>query len=427
MFYLMSANTSNSAVAKNIKYKKNYPKSGGDLLRYLVFRLTHPAQFVWSANSAKYKQVFAASAAFYNEKYQDTIKVERYRYDIDDAAGSVLVDKIDRDTKLVNNESNHRVFAAQIFTNNGGPDLYNPLNTHVIYASSNGDCHELHTAQILDDVNKSSVVGIAFNPMGVGSSPGHSRGPEDIEAALEAIVDDLVSNGVPLKNIVLKGRSLGAAIATKVAAKTEYQKPGNGISVFNDRSFKTLSGAAASFVSDNIPVFKRAVHTFISRLFKRLDLEIDALTEFNKINVQNPGNAVAVVLNEEDSVLRDAAITNHSLNNKNCIVCSAPGADNHNAWFNQLQIKEVYDENGTLSNYDNGQSVSEHVQDLLQGIPRKNLPAKKNGLFTKFANNIKLHFIKKSAAEEAPQNVQPENKSTDDKTTDNKDSRLLRP
>lgn len=426
MFYLMSANTSNSSVDKNIKPKKNYLKSGGGLLRYLVFRLTHPAQFVWSANSARYKQVVAASAAFYNQKYQDTIKIDKYSYDIDDAAGRVRVDGIDGDTNLVNNESNHRVFAAQIFTNNGGPDLYNPFNTHVIYVSSNGDCHELHTDQILDDVKKSSVVGIAFNPMGVGSSPGHSRGPEDIEAALEAIIDDLVHNGVPLKNIVLKGRSLGAGIATKVAAKDEYQNPGNGISVVNDRSFKTLSGAAASFVSDNIPVFKRSVHTFISRLFKGLDLELDALAAFNKINVKNPGNAVAVVLNDKDSVLGDAAITKVSLNNKNCIVCSVPGTDNHNAWFKQLAIQEVYDENGILSNDDKGQSVSERVQNLLQGIPTKNLPAKKNGFFTKFGN-IKSFFIKKLPAEEAPEDVQPENKSTDYKTTDNKGSRLSPP
>lgn len=335
-----SSFVANNAEAETLPNKKEYPKPASGLSRYIAFRLIHPAQFIWPGSSRIFKDI-----RNYQARKSD-LDQQLMRFDINDASNICTVQRINNydENKHVGVEPNHRCFYATTLRAKDNPPEKDVDAVHVIYVSSNADCYELNIDEMEHEAKNGAVV-IGFNPMGVGLSPGHSRGPEDIEACLETVIDALLAKGVPCKNIVLKGRSLGAAIATKVAAKDEYQKPGDGVTVINDRSFKKMSDAVGCFIKANVPIFKQAIHDFFAGLVKALGLEIDALAAFKSINEKNSGNAIAVVLNAPDSVLLDSAIRKEDVieknleNNQHYIECDATSSiNNHNANRNDLVI-----------------------------------------------------------------------------------------
>lgn len=179
-------------------------------------------------------------------------------------------------------DASKRYFDAAIFTTDFS-NIYNPNKQFIIMAGGNATCYEQFAAQMHamtdDDTN---VIG--FNPMGVGMSLGVTSSPDDYQAAIKSIIDNLHKNGVPHDRIVLQGQSLGAAMC--LAAAEQYQERGQRVKVIADRTFARLDNTAATMIWP--------LYVPIKLLVNLLGLNIYAATAFNNINQKNPGDAIGL-------------------------------------------------------------------------------------------------------------------------------------
>ena len=209
-------------------------------MRRQAFKLVYPAQFIFTP---KNKNFIEKHNEFYKEYKYSNKKTQNLRFNMD---GDKKLNGISEQEKP--NKNNKYIDAALIHNkeNNDKNKMF------IIHCGENMSCYEW----LLERFDEYADLGynvIGFNPMGVGYSTGVTNGPEDYEAARTAIIENLRLNGIPPENIILSGQSLGAAIATKVAAK--YQSEDMRIRVINDRSFAKLDTAAASFIQSFIPTW----------------------------------------------------------------------------------------------------------------------------------------------------------------------------
>lgn len=196
-------------------------------------------------------------------------------------------------TEIQKQDSAKRYFEAAIFTKDLS-NIYNKNKQFIIMAGGNATCYEQYGSQMCAMTDDNTNV-IGFNPMGVGMSPGITRGPDDYQAAIKAIIDNLHNNGISHDHIVLQGQSLGAAMCLSVAE--QYQERGERVKVIADRTFARLDNTAGTMLW---PLYYPV--KFLVRLF---GLNIDAATAFNKINEQHPGDAIGLSANN-DGVIPDS-------------------------------------------------------------------------------------------------------------------------
>ncbi|MCS5710956.1 alpha/beta fold hydrolase [Candidatus Berkiella aquae] len=130
----------------------------------------------------------------------------------------------------------------------------------IIHAFGNGDCAEIHDSELQELTNKyanKNVVVVGMNFRNVSNSRGKPSSEKDWIEDVVSIVDHYRGKGAPLKNILLKGHSLGGAIMTMAAAKifadelaklkqTTPNPSKEAINncaprLFNNRSFSTLA------------------------------------------------------------------------------------------------------------------------------------------------------------------------------------------
>lgn len=125
----------------------------------------------------------------------------------------------------------------------GSEDIFNKHHQYLILI---GDYDSYYEA--LDDKMQSlsnpfcSI--IAFNPPGVGSSPGAVTHPLDYQTALQAIIDELLAKGIHCRNITLMGHGFGGAIAVTTALP--YHQNGQFLGVIADRTFSSSARLAAT-------------------------------------------------------------------------------------------------------------------------------------------------------------------------------------
>lgn len=110
---------------------------------------------------------------------------------------------------------------------------------YIISFVGNGMCYEVIIAEMKEDAKalKANVVG--FNLRGVGQSTGKAKSSGDLVIDGIAQVQRLLDLGVSSQNIMLKGHSLGAGVASLVAEHFHHLV--QPINLFNGRSFSTIT------------------------------------------------------------------------------------------------------------------------------------------------------------------------------------------
>lgn len=267
-------------------------------LRRQIFKIVYPAQvFHTPAN----KEFINYHVEFYNS-YSPNHSKQQITFKIDGDQSSQGI------SAIRNIDDNEKSIDAVLISKRNSSDKNKMF---LIHCDGNLTCYEVLSYQ-LEQFASSGYVVIGFNPMGVGYSKGVTNGPEDYEKSLTAIIENLRLNGVPAENIVLSGRSLGAAIVTNVAAK--YQIHNLRLRVINDRSFANLDSVSASFAQSLIPTkFLRnslglIIYYIVKKLIDVFNLNINAEQSFTKTNTINPGDALCLcvendeIINKKDSL-----------------------------------------------------------------------------------------------------------------------------
>jgi hypothetical protein len=170
---------------------------------------------------------------------------------------------------------------------------HSPEDKYIINFVNNGQGYE----NIIDDMQKDALelgqVVIGFNLRGVSKSTGELNSKDDLVIDGIAQVQRLLDYGVPSKNIILKGESLGAGIATLVAH--HFHQKGQPIYIFNSRSFSSVTNFATSTIPQIATLFEVPrikvigevlgwiLKPFIKSLISLADWEINAGNAFKKI------------------------------------------------------------------------------------------------------------------------------------------------
>lgn len=121
-----------------------------------------------------------------------------------------------------------------------------------------------------------------FNYRGTGNSKKVPKRAEDLIADGEACVQYLLSKGVKEENILIHGLSLGGGVGTQVASLHEK------IALINERSFSSLSKAAAALVNVS----------FVQSLLKKLGWELDSISAYDKIKAEK-----LIIFHKQDSIM----------------------------------------------------------------------------------------------------------------------------
>lgn len=114
---------------------------------------------------------------------------------------------------------------------------------YIMKYNGNGMHYQDRIQEFVRDANKLKSNIIGFNYRGVGNSVKQPQTVQDLITDGIAQVQRLLDAGVDSKKITLDGISLGGGIATMVAHY--FHQQGKPIYLWNDRSFASLSKAAA--------------------------------------------------------------------------------------------------------------------------------------------------------------------------------------
>ncbi len=259
-------------------------------IRGRIFQIIYPAQIYFKAGNAYFEQ---EHKNFYDSHLVNTTKTN-IRNDLNNNIKNPYA--MDLDAAIISTKQSNK---------------YDPKKQYLIHCDGNATCYE-NLDSLCETYTSALTNVVLFNPPGVGHSPGKTNGPEDYQLALKSIVEHLHSQGIPYENIILSGRSLGAAISTVVAA--EYQAQGNRIKVINDRSFARLSSASATFVQNLIPttflstIVGGLLYYPVRGLIKFFDLEIETVKPFESINKINPGDAVCIAVEGDEIIAENESL-----------------------------------------------------------------------------------------------------------------------
>lgn len=118
---------------------------------------------------------------------------------------------------------------------------------YIVKFNGNGMQYQDALNNFAYDARRLNVSVIGFNYRGVGNSMKTPDTFQDLVTDGIAQVQRLLDSGVESKKITLDGLSLGGGVATMVAA--HFHKIGKPVYLWNDRSFATISKAAAGMVA----------------------------------------------------------------------------------------------------------------------------------------------------------------------------------
>jgi pimeloyl-ACP methyl ester carboxylesterase len=210
-------------------------------------------------------------------------------------------------------------------------DIYKPNKNYIIHIGGNNTCCQIFVPEMLSTYQKfhKQICLIAFNPPGVGLSPGNLSDLDEYCAALRSIVANLQQNKIPGSHIMIIGHSLGAAIAARVVA--EYHEKGINLKLFADRTMSSISNAVAARVLSILPNFLKYIlgnllRYLIKTLVRYLQLELDVATDIALINSRNPGAAKGMTAHDDEMM-------------QGCCV-SAEIPPRHLAFFPRFRLKD---------------------------------------------------------------------------------------
>ncbi len=152
---------------------------------------------------------------------------------------------------------------------------------YIIRFNGNGGQYQDLVDSMAKDAQTLQAAIIGFNYRGVGnSSQGTAKRYQDLVTDGIAEVQRLLDQGVPAEKILVDGQSLGGSIATMVAK--HFHDQGIKIFLWNDRSFATLSAAAAGIVcpESSYPVGESSLGSTLSAS----GWQVDVASAYNAID-----------------------------------------------------------------------------------------------------------------------------------------------
>lgn len=167
-------------------------------------------------------------------------------------------------------------------------ELNKPLGTQhfIVKFIGNGMLYQDVLPVFANDANKLGVTVVGFNYRGVGNSKKPPATFQDLVTDGIAQVQRLLASGVDSKKITVDGLSLGGGVATMVAS--HFHKIGKPIYLWNDRSFASISQAAAGMVAPEAKnIFGEALEISIESsswsLMKSAGWDVNVVKAYNAI------------------------------------------------------------------------------------------------------------------------------------------------
>lgn len=161
-------------------------------------------------------------------------------------------------------------------------------NEYIINFVGSGMCYEQILEEMKKDAEELNCHVIGFNFRNVSHSIGEALSSKDLVTDGIAQVQHLLDQGVEPRHIILKGFSLGAAIATLVAK--HFYSHDKHINLFNDRSFSTLTKTITAQIRCNgtghletKKVTGTLAYPLVKGVLNFTDWEIDAASAYKDL------------------------------------------------------------------------------------------------------------------------------------------------
>lgn len=203
--------------------------------------------------------------------------------------------KIDGDTKLS---------TFSIYPNKKEQDTY------LMCFLGNYENYESLLPDFLNLATETNCNLITFNYRGVCRSKGLVRNIHDLFRDGITQVENLLSRGVDPSKIIIRGFSLGGAIATNVVH--HFHQRGKKLYLFSDRSFSKVSDVASAW-------YGSVLKGMISRTLKKFKWEFDAVKFYEQIPGEYKSH-INLAGPEDDIIPFKASLTNGLKNIKNRLV-----------------------------------------------------------------------------------------------------------
>ncbi len=170
----------------------------------------------------------------------------------------------------------------------------------IIYFWGNSDCYEYHLEDLKTISLKTGANIYTGNYRGVMRSKEKIQSTQDMVYDGKAMVEKLLSEGVPEENILIYGNSIGGGVATEVASN--YPK----VHHCNERSFGTL----IDLVNAYVPV----IGTVLGIIAWLAGWKFNSVKNFQKIEGKK-----MVIYSEIDEIIPFQASLYKALKNKNTV------------------------------------------------------------------------------------------------------------
>jgi hypothetical protein len=153
---------------------------------------------------------------------------------------------------------------------------------YIIHFLGNGMCYEQIIDDMKEDATRFQANIIGFNFRGVGQSTGKATSKNGLVTDGIAQVQRLLDQDVPPQNIILKGHSLGAGIATLVTQ--HFHQLRQPIHVFNSRSFSNITNVLVGQIQKaTSKILGWLAYPIIKLAMALTQWEINAGSAFKKI------------------------------------------------------------------------------------------------------------------------------------------------
>lgn len=168
----------------------------------------------------------------------------------------------------------------------------------------------MQIADRLDDFSKEAnnldATIIAFNYRGVGLSDSVAKSIKQLKTDGIAQVQRLLDHGIPAKNIILDGLSLGGAIATLVTKHLHDHK--QKVNLFNDRSLANITDTAIDILKGKSETLASTAKPFVSSTLYISNWEAEAAIAYKQIPVENKAYMFVEKFNEKNQTGGDGVI-----------------------------------------------------------------------------------------------------------------------
>lgn len=259
--------------------------------------------------------------------------------------------------------------------------IFKPQNTSpdyfVIHCRGNGEFYEMVHKQIIDDVVDLECGAIGFNYPGGGDSVQHQdkvTTRELVDSVKDVVKYIMEQYNIESDHIVLKGHSIGGAIATLAAKELHDQaKP---VYLFNGRSFANMSEEGAALIKAG------ALSGLFKLVYHSIGLQMCPGDAYKSI----PDNYKTFVNVENDDVIKDSASMYTTIKNDLETQKAKTNDASAKAHYDQ-QINELYQHHllqGPLPNRN-------HIVFLSQLKDRQNQNSGKQIFQEFFENKVKAN------------------------------------